>query len=190
MKTKKYSTIIEKKINECKQNGTIGNYNWYKKNQDMTTLIGVKCEGVDNEKMIKEVSEIISDTVQEAILQEVSDKEIKQLKGFSEAELKNIKKVFKVNHFIPKEDGASGITYYKVYIPILHEVKEKNNINIDGWINFRMTEYRQILEELFLIIVADNKIRKKDLEDSNAALTKCTKKKTLGKILTLYPKDN
>ncbi len=113
-------------------------------------------------KLEEELAHIISDIVQKRSIEKVCDKYLKKRDDIEPTEKHDITDAFIKNNYLSRQEGFSYITYYLLYLPIYKEIGDEHQLNIDGWINFRVSKYVGMLEQMLERFVT-NYLSKKDV---------------------------
>ncbi|OON92176.1 MAG: hypothetical protein ATN34_04125 [Epulopiscium sp. Nele67-Bin002] len=97
---------------------------------------------------VEVIATTIADIVQREKLHRFSVKYLRARKDMSADDKKHVHDIFLKTNYLQSEDGASCISYYLLYVPILDYLKHEKFVDIDGWINFRTAKYDIILEDM------------------------------------------
>lgn len=108
------------------------------------------------------ISNALCDIVQKQVILLVCKEFLKKRDDVDKLEREEITQAFMTNSYLSRQEGASYITYYLVYLPIYKEIKEKEMLNIDGLIRFRLKKYQVFLKDILEQFVEDY-IAKKDV---------------------------
>ena len=162
--TQRYQNKIEEKIQESIRIKKLDAKSWHTYDDDGTTHFIFSCNKKEKENMMQTMANIVSDTVQEEVLDKFASKYLKERKDISKEDRKAIKELFIVSNYMAKEDGVSYISYYVIYLPILREIEKYQHINIEGWMSFRMQKYQTILNDVIEQAIYDYQTQKEYLE--------------------------
>lgn len=112
------------------------------------------------EKCDESMAHVLSDLLQREAIYKVCKAYLKEREDLSIDEKREAIEIFKVNHYLSRQDGSSYVTYYLVYVPILQELQENNGLHIEGWLNFRMQKYKILLQDLLEQFISDYTMKK------------------------------
>lgn len=110
--------------------------------------------------IIETFAHVASDIVQKTGILQTAEEYLSQRKDLIFADKEEIKRRFIANNYLAKQEGFSAITYYLIYIPILTDLKLSEELNIDGWLRFRIGQYKSVLVELLEQFIEDYFIKK------------------------------
>ncbi len=101
------------------------------------------------------IATAVSDIIQKEAIQLFILRYFRKRTEFTTQVKKEIGDIFFKSNYIMKEEGASCISYYLIYVPILEFLEKTHAINLDGWIDFRMQKYSIILEDVMEQVIYD-----------------------------------
>lgn len=110
---------------------------------------------------VEDLANVVSDIVQQQVISELADKYISSLKDIPDETKEEIKKKFILNNYLLKEEGSSYLSYYFIYLPVLEQIKNYHVLHIDGWIQFRLKEYKIILKDILNTLISEQKMKEK-----------------------------
>ncbi len=114
-----------------------------------------------NEPDIIEVfAHIASDIVQKQGIFQVAEDYLKERKDLGIIDRREIQRRFVTNNYLPRQEGFSALSYYLIYLPLLDNLKQCHEINLDGWLKFRTYKYKIVLEDILEQFVEDYLIKK------------------------------
>lgn len=116
----------------------------------------------DKEACDEGLAHVLCDVMQRKAINGVCVRFLKKREDLSKEERNEITEAFMSNNYLARQEGISYMTYYLVYLPIYREVKEKGGLNIEGWLQFRMTKYKILLADILEQFVEDY-VAKKDV---------------------------
>lgn len=155
--TSKYKQVFIEKLEESIDEGSLVVEEVVKDG-----MINGLCFDVDptNERQCEKLTHIIGDIIQKKIIEEVVKGYLKSRDDLSKIEKEEIKKAFLHNNYLSREDGYSSITYYLIYIPLLEEIKKSVSFNMDGWMTFRTSKYKVLLQDTLEQFIVDYTTKK------------------------------
>ncbi len=115
----------------------------------------------EEQDCIEDLANIVSDIVQQEVILELVDKYINSLKDVSNEVKNEIKDKFILNNYLLKEEGSSYLSYYFIYLPVLEHIKKDHILHIDGWIQFRVKEYKIVLKDILYTLISEYKMKEK-----------------------------
>ncbi|OON95831.1 MAG: hypothetical protein ATN32_06890 [Candidatus Epulonipiscium fishelsonii] len=150
---------------------TINCFNELKRNIDKNS-IDVTFENVNNRYNyifdenipLKMLVEIICDVIQEKIGNSFTNKYLARHYELTKEEKAEIKLIFLESACIKKTEGASYVSHYLLYLPILEFLENNFYFDIDGWINFRTKKYKLILGDILEQTIYDFDINRNYLQ--------------------------
>lgn len=185
--TQRHEQAIEKKIKQMMQTQKIEEKQCHTtKDKTLTTYL-FKCAKRESEQMAQVVAAIVNDIAQEVVLEQFADRYLKERQDMTQEEKDTIKELFIFNQYMAREEGTSYVSYYVIYIPILREIEISHELNMDGWIAFRMKKYQMILGDKIEQIIEEYKVQKEYLECLRYIVEARREQKTVDKILHLVP---
>lgn len=101
------------------------------------------------------LAHVISDMIQKAALLKVCHQYLKKREDLPILEKREITEAFLRNNYLSRQEGFSYITYYLLYLPIYNEIKEKQTLNIEGWIQFRLGKYKILIKDILQQFIED-----------------------------------
>lgn len=113
---------------------------------------------------LEKMAHIISNIVQEEVLKSFTKHYLKKRMDLNKKEKKEISNMVLLNHYMDREQGASYLSYYLIYTPILKALETYEKINIEGWINFQMKPYKIMLEDILEQTIYDYDTQKDYLD--------------------------
>lgn len=116
----------------------------------------------NKEECDESLAQVLSDVMQEKAIQNVCDQFLKKRDDLSKEERTEITQAFIMNNYLSKQEGVSYVSYYFLYLPIYREIKDKNGLNIEGWLQFRLGKYKVLLTDVLEQFVEDY-VAKKDV---------------------------
>lgn len=119
---------------------------------------------LNEEKQLSDemISNALCDLIQKQVIVLVCKNFLKKRDDLNKLEREEITQAFMTNSYLSRQEGASYITYYLVYLPVYKEIREKGSLNIDGLIRFRLKKYQVFLNDILEQFVEDY-IAKKDV---------------------------
>ena len=154
--TQKYGQKIDKKLAKISGSKI--------KHLDYTSYRWECANEKEKEEILPKIVQILGDLVQACVIKKVCSNYMKELSDLTKVDKKKIEASFITNNFMAREEGVSYISYYLIYVPLLHMLEEEERINIDGWIYFRTQRYRVILRDLLEEAVYQYRVQKEYLE--------------------------
>lgn len=115
----------------------------------------------EEKEYLEDLANVVSDIMQQEVILELANKYISSLKDISDEIKSEIKKNFILNNYLLKEEGSSYLSYYFIYLPILQQLKNHRVLHIDGWIQFRLKEYKMILKDIINTLIAQQKMKER-----------------------------
>ena len=109
----------------------------------------------NKEECDESLAQVLSDVMQEKAIQNVCDQFLKKRDDLSKEERTEITQAFIMNNYLSKQEGVSYVSYYFLYLPIYREIKDKNGLNIEGWLQFRLGKYKVLLTDVLEQFVED-----------------------------------
>ena len=155
---------VEEKINEVIDMQQLEKKQYKCKEEAERIVFTFECNKRERDATLQVIANIASNTVQERVLDRFATKELRKHKELSKEEKEAIKELFVVSNYMAKEEGVSYISYYVIYMPILKELEKHQQLNIDGWIQFRMQKYQSILQDILEQTIDDYLMQKEYLE--------------------------
>lgn len=107
----------------------------------------------------EQLAHMISDLIQKQVISKVCTTYLKN-KELGRLDKKDITEAFINNNYLSRQEGFSSFTYYLLYVPILQEIKQTGNFNIEGWIRFRTQKYQILLNDLLEQFILDYSMKK------------------------------
>lgn len=188
LSTQHYPEKIEEKINKLvaiqaldKKKCTL------EKNGDITTY-KFSYTKKDREEILQQVANIASDMVQEQVIRTFGKKYLGLQMDLTKKDREFLQELFIANHYMTKEEGVSYISYYVIYVPILHELEKYGQVHIEGWIQFRTAKYTTILKDLMDHTIEEYRTEKEYLECISLIIQSRSHYKSSEKTLHLIPK--
>lgn len=155
--TMKYKEIL---LNKLRNNDNLSQLNGQLITNTLNQTYIYKCNFGEKD-YIEELANVVSDIVQQQVILELADKYINSLKDIPDETKDEIKKKFILNNYLLKEEGSSYLSYYFIYLPVLEHIKNYHILHIDGWIQFRLKEYKIILKDILNTLISEQKMKEK-----------------------------
>lgn len=114
----------------------------------------------DKKKSDESLAHVMSDMIQEQAILKVCRHYLKNREDLSVLERREITDAFMRNNYLSRQEGFSYITYYLLYLPIYKEIKEKQTLNIEGWLLFRVDKYKILLKDILEQFIEDYMAKK------------------------------
>lgn len=114
----------------------------------------------DKTKSDESLAHVVSDMIQEQVILKVCRHYLKNRGDLSILERREIEDAFMRNNYLSRQEGFSYITYYLLYLPIYKEIKEKQTLNIEGWLLFRLDKYKILLKDILEQFIDDYMAKK------------------------------
>lgn len=117
---------------------------------------------LNEEKQLSDeiIANALCDLVQKQVILLVCHNFFKRRDDLNKLEREEITQAFMTNSYLSRQEGASYITYYLVYLPVYKEIREKGTLNIDGLIRFRVKKYQTFLHDILEQFVEDYSAKK------------------------------
>ena len=115
---------------------------------------------IGKEKSDEALAHVLSDMIQEQAILKVCKRYLKSREDLSIIERREITEAFMRNNYLSRQEGFSYITYYLLYLPIHKEIKEKQTLNIEGWLAFRLAKYKILLRDILEQFIEDYMAKK------------------------------
>ena len=112
------------------------------------------------EKSDEALAHVMSDMIQEQAILKVCRHYLKKREDLSVIERREIEDAFMRNNYLSRQEGFSYITYYLLYLPVYNEIKEKQTLNIEGWLLFRLDKYKILLKDILEQFIEDYMAKK------------------------------
>lgn len=154
--TTKYKLQLLKKLEEL----DLGDKDSFELTQDgdiYEVVYSFKKSQIDR---LEVLTQVISDIVQKETIIQMTEAYLMKRKDLEILDKKEIKKRFVAYNYLSTQEGFSALTYYLVYRPIQETLKAYQEINIDGWLNFRTHKYDIILTDILEQFVEDYLLKK------------------------------
>lgn len=103
---------------------------------------------IDKEQSDECLAHVMSDIIQEQAILKVCKCYLKSREDLSVLERREVTDAFMRNNYLSRQEGFSYITYYLLYLPMYKEIKEKQTLNIEGWLQFRLNKYKILLKDI------------------------------------------
>lgn len=158
--TTKYNENFKQSIEDTKQDSLNLSGKWKESLKgDIHFLL---FEGTKREKKLlaEKLATVISNIVQAEVLTHFAREYLKRKIELTNKEKSEIENMFILNNYVAKEEGVSYISYYLLYTPILKVLEDQKLLNIDGWIVFRTSQYKIILEDILEQTIYDYETQK------------------------------
>lgn len=94
------------------------------------------------------IAHVMSDIIQKQAILKVCQTYLKDRDDLSFVERREITDAFLRNNYLSRQEGFSYVTYYLLYLPVYNEIKEKQTLNIEGWLQFRLGKYKILLKDI------------------------------------------
>ena len=94
------------------------------------------------------IAHMMSDIIQKQAILKVCQTYLKDRDDLSFVERREITDAFLRNNYLSRQEGFSYVTYYLLYLPVYNEIKEKQTLNIEGWLQFRLGKYKILLKDI------------------------------------------
>lgn len=114
----------------------------------------------DKEKSDEGLAHVMSDMIQEQVILKVCKCYLKGREDLSVLDRREVTEAFMRNNYLSRQEGFSYITYYLLYLPIYKEIKEKQTLNIEGWLLFRLDKYKILLRDILEQFIEDYTAKK------------------------------
>lgn len=105
-----------------------------------------------NDEMI---TNALCDIIQKNVIAFVCRSVLKKRDDLDALERDEITQAFMTNSYLSRQEGASYLTYYLVYLPVYKEIREKGSLNIEGLIRFRVKKYQLFLKDILDQFIED-----------------------------------
>lgn len=109
---------------------------------------------------IETFAHVVSDIIQREGIMQLAGTYLARRKDLSLIDKREIERRFITNNYLSRQEGFSALTYYLVYMPILEELKKYQEINIEGWLRFRTSKYKIILQDVLEQCIEDYFVKK------------------------------
>lgn len=111
-------------------------------------------------KSDESLAHVMSDIVQKAAILKVCRQYLKKREDLPILEKRDITDAFLRNNYLSRQEGFSYITYYLLYLPIYEEIKEKQTLNVEGWLQFRLEKYKILIKDILEQFIEDYMTKK------------------------------
>jgi len=129
--------------------------------KEINHMYELQYESAEGKEMSDEgLAHVMSDIIQEQVILKVCKHYLKNREDLSVMERREITDAFMRNNYLSRQEGFSYITYYLLYLPIYKEIKEKETLNIEGWLLFRLDKYKIILRDILEQFIEDYMAKK------------------------------
>lgn len=154
---------LVEKINKLMSENGIGSH--YKMSDIYSDKIGQLYEvtyelDAKKEECDEELACILSDIVQQRAIVYVCNQFLKKREDLSSQDRADIAEAFMTNNYLSRQEGVSYVSYYLIYLPLYRELRDKNSLNIEGWLQFRLGKYKILLKDILEQFVEDYMAKK------------------------------
>ncbi|PHV70878.1 hypothetical protein CS063_07590 [Sporanaerobium hydrogeniformans] len=109
---------------------------------------------------IEDLAHILCDFIQKEAVSKVTREYLKKRDDLSVLDKRDITRHFMTQQYITRQEGISSLIYYFLYSPLLETLKEQKELNVDGWLCFRLSKYKIILQDILEQFIEEYMVKK------------------------------